>query len=113
MIQDLETVQDYEQMLSRSRDRPAFLLKHSTRCPISASRWQEFQTFAGREIRADFYRVLVVENRPLSMHIVDDTGVQHQSPQAFLFSRGQVVWNGSHRSITPDSMLKVLETALM
>lgn len=104
MIKDLGTKQDYNQLVQASHDKPIFLLKHSTRCPISASRWQAFQEFADKEMRADFYRVLVVENRALSQHVAQDTGIRHESPQAFLLHEGQVTWDDSHWSITPESM---------
>lgn len=112
MIQDLQTVQGYEQMLARSQARPTFLFKHSTRCPISASRWREFQDFAECEGCADFYRLLVIENRALSTHVADETGIQHQSPQVLLFSRNRVVWHESHWAITTAGMISALETAL-
>lgn len=112
MIQDLATVQDYEQMLARSQARPVFLLKHSTRCPISASRWREFQDFAGGEGRADFYRLLVVENRTLSIYVAEATGIRHQSPQVFLFSQCRLTWHQSHWAITADEMRAALESAL-
>jgi bacillithiol system protein YtxJ len=112
MIKDLRTVQDYQQLIQDSHSRPVLLLKHSTRCPISASRWRAFQEFAEDETRADFYRVLVVENRSLAQHITQDTGIRHESPQAFLFDKGQAIWNSSHWSITPESMSTALENAV-
>ena len=109
MIYDLNTSQDYDRLLQASHERPVLLLKHSTHCPISASGWREFQKFAEQEPRADFYRVLVVENRPLSQHIARDTGIAHESPQAFLFYQGRVVWNSSHWSITVSNMSRALK----
>jgi bacillithiol system protein YtxJ len=56
--------------------------------------------------------VLVVEDRPVSMHVADQTGVRHQSPQAILLYRGEPVWDESHYRITQDSMEAALERAL-
>lgn len=112
MIQDLNTVQEYEQMVAESQTRPAFLFKHSTRCPISASAWRSVQTCAQAEKRAAFYRVLVVENRTLSSHIAEMTQVRHESPQVLLFWRGRVVWHASHWAITPESLTQALDTAI-
>jgi bacillithiol system protein YtxJ len=70
------------------------------------------QEYADREARADFFRLLVVEDRPVAMHVAGETGVHHQSPQAILFYRGKPVWNESHYRITEDDMKAALERAL-
>ncbi|MBN1582802.1 MAG: bacillithiol system redox-active protein YtxJ [Anaerolineae bacterium] len=111
MIHDVDTKQDYNRLVQASHDKPVLLLKHSTRCPISASRWREFQEFAKSDSRADFYRVLVIENKALSQHIAQATTVSHASPQVLLFHKGQVTWHRSHWSITPESMSDALGEA--
>jgi bacillithiol system protein YtxJ len=112
MIKDCQTNEDFEQLLADSQDRPVFLLKHSTRCSISAGRWRMYQGYADREARAAFCRVLVIEDRPLSMHVAQETGIRHQSPQAILFHRGEPVWDASHYSITEEDMTAALERVL-
>ena len=61
---------------------------------------------------ADFSKLLVVEDRHVSMHVADETGVRHQSPQAILLYRGEPVWDESHYRITEDVMRAALERAL-
>ena len=112
MIKDCRTEDDFEQLLAHSQDVPVFLLKHSTKCSISASRWRLFQGFADREARAAFCKLLVIQDRPLSMHVAQETGIRHQSPQAILFYRGEPVWDASHYSITEEDMTAALERAL-
>ena len=112
MIKDCRTEKDFEQLLTQSQDVPVFLLKHSTRCSISASRWRLFQGFADKEARAAFCKLLVIEDRPLSMHVAQKIGVRHQSPQAILFYRGEPVWDASHYSITEEDMTAALERVL-
>ena len=108
MIRDCKTVEDWHALLAGSQERPAFLFKHSTRCPISSSRWQVFQDYVGRVKNADFWKVLVVEDRGLSLQIAAESGVRHQSPQAILFYRGKAVWDTSHYSITDAAMSSAL-----
>ena len=112
MIDNCQTVQDFDQLVSSSCERPVFLFKHSTRCPISAGRWREFQAFAEAEQRARFCRVLVIEDRPLSQYVARETGVSHQSPQVILISDCRAVWNTSHYSITSAAMNSALEQAI-
>lgn len=110
MIHDLDTQQDYDRLLQASYGRPVLLLKHSTRCPISAAAWREFQAFAqAGDPGADLVRVLVIENKSLSQHIAQDTGVKHDSPQLLVFYQARVVSNSSHWSITADSISRALK----
>jgi bacillithiol system protein YtxJ len=111
MIRDLEHEGDLQALVRRSQDAPVFLLKHSTRCPISSAAWQECQRFAGSDPSTELWRVLVVENRPLSAKVASDTGVVHQSPQVLLFSGGRVVWHASHWAITRQALGDALRQA--
>jgi bacillithiol system protein YtxJ len=109
MIRNCQTSQDFYELLTNSHQKPVFLFKHSTRCPISRGRWKLFQDYAGVGGGAEFWRVLVIEDRPLSLQIARETGVTHQSPQAILFHRGEPVWHRSHGSITKEAMAEALE----
>ena len=112
MVKDCRTVEDFSRLLASSQKRPVFLFKHSTRCSISAGRWRMFQGFADKEARAAFCKLLVIQDRPLSMHVVQETGIRHQSPQAILFYRGEPVWDASHYAVTEEDMTAALEHAL-
>ena len=82
------------------------ILKHSTRCPVSAFALQEFRQYAdGAESRGiECAIVRVVEERPLSLGIAEALGVRHQSPQAILVKRGAAVWNDSHEGVTASAL---------
>ncbi len=109
MVRDVKTEQDFQQLLADSRSRPVFLFKHSTSCPISGRAWKLFSQFVETCEEADFWRVLVIENRPLSQWIADQTGIWHESPQVILFHRGRPVWHESHFGITEKALKKALE----
>jgi bacillithiol system protein YtxJ len=112
VIRECKQNGDFERLVADSHEKPVFLFKHSTSCPISASRWRLFQSFAESESRAAFHRVLVIEDRPVARHIAEATGIQHQSPQAILLYNGKAIWNASHYSITEEDMAAALERAL-
>jgi bacillithiol system protein YtxJ len=112
MISECNKLKDFERLVADCQDKPVFLFKHSTSCPISASRWQLFQSFADREPRAAYHRVLVIQDRAVSMHVAQETGIRHQSPQVILLYRGKPVWDASHYSITEEDMAAALERAL-
>lgn len=111
MIRELEHEGDLERLLQRSHDMPVFLFKHSTRCSISAAAWREYQRFEDTDPRAELWRVLVVESKPLSAKVANDTGIAHASPQVLLLADGQVAWHVSHWSITKEAMADALREA--
>ena len=111
MIKDLEHDGDWAALLQRSRSRPVFLLKHSTRCSISAAALREYRHFEATEPGAELWRVLVIEKRLLSAKVASESGLRHESPQVLLLSGGQVVWHASHWSITEEAMADALRKA--
>ncbi len=104
------TDEDYAALIEASRDKPVFLLKHSTRCPGSRVASIEYLRMEEADSGADYWLVLVVECRGLSMKISESTGIAHESPQVLLFMDGEVVWHASHNEISVDSMMKALSS---
>ncbi len=112
MIKDLNSPEQFEEILQTSQQRPVFLFKHSTSCFTSSYAWRIFQKFAASEARPEHWRVLVLEQRALSQHLARQTGVQHESPQVLLLHEGKVVWHDSHEGITANALQKNLDTVL-
>jgi bacillithiol system protein YtxJ len=108
MITPCLTDDDFHRALADSASRPVLLLKHSTRCPISAGAEIRFRHFADTHPEVECWQVLVIEQRAIADLITVETGVTHQSPQVILFRGGKPVWHTSHHSITET----MLETAL-
>ncbi|MNV97138.1 hypothetical protein D3C71_1922260 [compost metagenome] len=52
--------------------------------------------------------VKVIESRPVSNQIAEDTGVKHASPQILYIKNKETVWNTSHWAITEEHMTAVL-----
>ncbi len=82
----------------------AFLLKHSTRCPISARAQDEVDRYSEANPEVPIHRVLVVEQRAISLEIAARLGVTHASPQIILVRDGAAVWNASHRGVTEEAL---------
>ena len=100
---------DLDALIDASHDRPQFLFKHSTACMVSAQASAVVTRAAESIAEADFWRLLVIQDRDLSHHIAEQSGIPHQSPQVLLFDRGRVVWNGSHFAIREASLRGALE----
>lgn len=112
MIKDLNSPEQFEEILQTSRQRTVFLFKHSNACFTSSYAWRIFQNFAANEARPEYWRALVLEQRALSQHIARQTQVQHESPQVLLFYDGKVVWYDSHEGITANALQKNLAAVL-
>jgi len=110
MIKEIINDKDFAQLLENSLKKPVFLIKHSTACGISAAAWRDFSDFAETDDRAEFWKILVRENRSVSSIIAKKTGIVHQSPQVILFRRGTAVWYKSHLQITSAVLKNKLDT---
>lgn len=112
MINELTSQAEFDEILRTSTPRPVFLFKHSTACSTSTGAWRDFQRLAETEARADYWRVLVIENRALSQQVAKQTSLRHESPQVLLFHKGRVVWHESHWRISVKALQKSLEVLL-
>lgn len=104
MLTPIQDENEFRQVLQESAERPVFVFKHSTRCPISAAAREQFERFTEAMPEVACRLVLVVEQRPLSLEIAHETGVTHASPQALLLVQGKVVWHASHYQITAHAL---------
>jgi bacillithiol system protein YtxJ len=109
--QELTTLEEWDRVRSDSAKRQIIVLKHSTRCPVSASALDEYEAYLADNPNpeTDYYLVKVIESRPVSNKIADDLGVVHASPQMILVKDGKAVWNASHWSVTKKHMAAVLD----
>lgn len=83
---------------------PAWLLKHSATCPISAAAHDEVRAYAAAHPDEPVGVIVVQSHRPLSNAVAARLGFAHQSPQLFLLRDGAVRWQASHWSITRAAM---------
>lgn len=113
-----------DEAIASSTNRPVFIYKHSTVCPVSARAADHYHDFAGDFADADvnedeegdgftptplFTQILVIENRDLSNEIESRLGIRHESPQLLLLRDGKVTWHASHFSITGKDIKNALE----
>lgn len=101
-MKELNSLEDLERCLAVSAERPVFIYKHSSVCPISARADREVTQFlnkAGANC-PETYRVKVIEKRPVSREVAAALSLQHESPQLILVKNGRAVWSASHAKIT-------------
>ena len=108
----LTGMEELDEAVASSSDRPVFIYKHSTVCPVSARAADHYHDFAEGDASSPpplFTQVLVIENRDLSNEIESRLSVRHESPQLLLLRDGKVAWHASHFSISTDNIKSALE----
>lgn len=116
-MNEITTIDQLDACLEGSSQKPVFIFKHSTRCPISSganSRVREYieAAQASSEDTPEIYLLKVVESRDVSLTLADRVGVMHQSPQILFIQNGQSIWNTSHHNITADNIQRAIQNAV-
>ncbi|MFD2612240.1 bacillithiol system redox-active protein YtxJ [Paenibacillus gansuensis] len=108
---EITEIQEWDQALERSGERPVVILKHSTTCPVSANALDEFETYLDGTPNEgyDYLLVKVIESRPVSNKIAEDLQVKHASPQIIMVKNKEQGWNTSHWSVTDKHIKAVLD----
>ena len=108
----LTKMEELDEAVGSSSDRPVFIYKHSTVCPVSARAADHYHDFADEDSSSPsplFTQVMVIENRDLSNEIESRLEVRHESPQLLLLRDRKVAWHASHFSISADNIKSALE----
>ena len=108
-VREITTEQEWEDCVEQSKSAPVLVLKHSTRCGISASAYNRVLRYLEEQSEApETFLVKVVEHRPVSNRIAADTGVSHASPQMLLLHNAASVWDASHHGINGERIDEAL-----
>lgn len=94
-------LQDIDNLVKSSYQRPQLIFKHSTRCSISAMALQRFERNwdeNSKQIDLNFLDLIAI--RPVSSHIAEVFEVQHESPQVLLIINGKCIYHTSHNDIS-------------
>ncbi|WP_141502255.1 bacillithiol system redox-active protein YtxJ [Paenibacillus luteus] len=108
---EITTIEEWNNVYEASATRPLVVFKHSTTCPVSANAHQEFSQYLDGKPRedVDYVLVKVIESRPVSNQIAEDTSVKHESPQIMYIDKKEKVWSATHWSITKAHITAVLD----
>ena len=105
-IQPIATANEVEDALGAPQ---LVLLKHSTRCPVSAWAWEQIEVLAAAHPDLDIRWVDVVADRALSQAVAAQTGIGHESPQVFVIRDGAIVHHASHMQVLASTLEDALE----
>ena len=112
----LTAIDDIQQAIDKSFEKPVFIFKHSTRCGLSASAKSELENWhkEGGQ-KTNIYYLDLIAHRSTSNEISLKFETPHQSPQIIALVLGKSIGSISHSSINSndlDSLQKRSEGAL-
>lgn len=104
---EISSIEQWEELLKASREKPLVILKHSNTCPVSAAAYEKM-TNGEQNDRFSVYIVMIQENRDISNKIAKDLSVKHESPQVIVIKDGVSVYSESHFKIEPGKVEQAL-----
>jgi bacillithiol system protein YtxJ len=108
----LQGIDELEQALVESRQRPLLLFKHSYSCGVSAEALDELLLHLADTRHDTRYAMVTVQtHREVSNAIAAKLGIRHETPQALLVQDGRVVWSASHFRVNAAALDQALSGA--
>lgn len=98
----LTFIEQLDEIVTISHQKPVVIFKHSTRCSISRFALKQFEREF--DFEADSYFLDLLEHRDISNEIATRFNVFHQSPQLLLIKEGKSIYNVSHDSIDASAL---------
>jgi bacillithiol system protein YtxJ len=95
-------------IVEESNVKPVAIFKHSTRCSVSRMALRHFESDFDLDDKITPYFLDLLEHRDISNEIATRFGVEHQSPQLLLISRGKSIYDASHNSIEVEDLKRYL-----
>lgn len=98
-------VEQVEEIINLSENKPVLLFKHSSRCGISAMVLRRFENkLLKAETDYSYYLLDILQFRNISMLIQDRFQILHQSPQLLVIRNGKVISHSSHHGILSENL---------
>lgn len=102
---ELRSMDDLEEAVEASEEKPVAILKHSTRCGISRMVLRKFEEdFDLEEDKVKLYFLDLLSHRDISNEIASRFGVPHESPQLIVIKNGKAVYDASHNEIEASKL---------
>lgn len=99
-----------EEIIEHSAAQPTLIFKHSTRCSISSMvldrlnrRWQAEDS---ENLKPYFLDLL--SYREISNQVAEKFGIEHESPQVLLISKGKCIYSASQQGINLERIREEL-----
>jgi bacillithiol system protein YtxJ len=104
----LTNLDQLNEIVALSNEKPIAIFKHSTRCSISRFALKQFENQFDSADATDTYFLDLIEHRDVSNDIASRFQVVHQSPQLLLIKNGKSVYDVSHSDIDAKDLAERL-----
>lgn len=96
----LDNLTEFDEVLEKSRVKPALIFKHRSTSPESISVKKKFESeWSFDEDLIDLYLVQDENNSEFISLLIDTAGVDNEYPQVLLFADGVTMYDESHEMI--------------
>ena len=107
----LDSVQQLEQLIADSHNKPVVIFKHSISCGRSAAvKSHLHDDWVFSETDMDFYYLDLINHRTVSNAVADQLGIVHQSPQVIVIKGGKVIYDASHFSVGIEALQEAVSS---
>ncbi|WP_264563947.1 bacillithiol system redox-active protein YtxJ [Flavobacterium sp. N3904] len=104
----LTNLDQLNEIVALSNDKPIAIFKHSTRCSVSRFALKQFENEFNSAEATDTYFLDLIAHRDVSNEIASRFQVEHQSPQLLLIKNGKSVYDASHSDIDAKDLAERL-----
>jgi bacillithiol system protein YtxJ len=101
---ELTDLEQLNEIIAVSNEKPVAIFKHSTRCSVSRMALKQFENEFNSSDKVTPYFLDLIAHRDISNEIANRFGVTHQSPQLILIKEGKAIYNVSHSDINAEEL---------
>ncbi|WP_462249167.1 monothiol bacilliredoxin BrxC family protein [Ekhidna sp.] len=97
----LSTIEEFNRLVERSKDKPALVFKHRPSSPESNMAMETLQrdwTISPENL--DLYMIDVMKDKEVTEAVTDMAGVMNEYPQVLLFADGVTMYDESREMIS-------------
>lgn len=105
---EINSMEELDQAIENSTDRPAIFFKHSTRCSISSMALNRFENDWKNDTDASLCFIDLIKNRGVSNALAENANVYHQSPQVIVLKNKEAIYDASHSAISANEIIEKL-----
>lgn len=91
-------VDQWQEIMKRSKQGPVFIFKHSSRCGISSVVLNRFEKQISQR-QDHFFMVHIQAHRDLSNWLAEQLQIRHESPQLLVIKNEKVMAHDSHYAL--------------
>jgi len=96
---ELNSLEQLNEILEKSKIKAQLIFKHSTRCGISRMVMNQFVSAYDVDANLDLYYLDLLSYRDISNEVGYKFQVMHESPQLLVIKNGVVIAHASHGAI--------------